>query len=317
MIQEQINMKRRVSILILIALYFITLPAFAAKKISKKEEKRLVKIERYVYGDSQSGKEEDRLKQVEEDLFGRSTGQPVPDKLKYLNDLLFRGTADSPSLDMKVSFLEWRLFNKTGEGTLERRLAELDKQVIGSVSMEPMAFRLEQLAHLTIDNGYVSMHPVTIPKGTIIKLKLEKSLSSRRTKKTDLVPFIVADDLFIDGNILAISKGGIISGSVKKVRRGGRFGRTGYIGIDVNSIESMDSSMIPVEIADSGQKKFDRKKIGMAVGAATLGYVVLGPIGVAGGAFIKGKDVEIPRGTEVTVRTLDDRQVVGVLVHRK
>jgi hypothetical protein len=55
----------------------------------------------------------------------------------------------------------------------------------------------------------------------------------------------------------------------------------------------------------------------MAAGASTLGYLVLGPIGLAGGAFIKGNDIEVGAGTEIIVRTIQDAEVVGVLVHRK
>jgi hypothetical protein len=44
---------------------------------------------------------------------------------------------------------------------------------------------------------------------------------------------------------------------------------------------------------------------------------VLGPIGLAGGAFIKGNDIEVGAGTEIIVRTIQDAEVVGVLVHRK
>ncbi len=309
-------MKLKAKLFILLSLIIFACPAFA-DEISKDMAKKIAKIERYIYGSPQSGSEDNRLRQVEEDLFGRSTGQKASEKADYLHDLLFKGSIDSPSVDMKLNFLEWRLFNKTGLGNLETRLAELDKQVIGNVSLEPMAFRLEQLVHLTIDNGKIHQQQVTVAQGTRVKLKLIDSLSSRKAKKGDIVQFSLSEDLFIDNNILAMAKGGIISGSVASVRRGGRFGRTGYINLEIGKIESMDSTSLPVEVADAGQERFNRKKLGMAVGASTLGYVVLGPIGIAGGAFIKGKDVEVKAGTEIEVRTLDDRKVMGVLVHRK
>ncbi|GAB4281386.1 MAG: hypothetical protein Kow0029_26440 [Candidatus Rifleibacteriota bacterium] len=309
-------MKSRI-MTVLLLLTLCSLPGFAAKATGQNLELKVSKLERYIYGDVQPGAIGQRLSQIEEDLFGRSTAKNTEEKATFLNDFIFRGTNDSPSLDMKLSFLEWKLFNKTGQGNLETRLAELDKQVIGTVSMEPMAFRLEQLVHLTIENGLISLHKVKIPKGTEIKLKLGKSISSRNSQRNDLVPMTVADDLFIDRNILALSKGGIISGKVKSVRRGGRFGRSGYINLEIKTIESMDSTELPVEVAYAGQERFDKKRLGMAAGASTLGYLVLGPIGLAGGAFIKGDDVEVPAGTEITVKTLKDTYVTGVLVHRK
>lgn len=288
----------------------------SAAEVDRDLDKRISRVERYIYGDEQTAETADRLRQIEEDLFGRSTGQTDSEKSRYLHDFIFKGSASNLSLDMKLSFLEWKLFNKTGEGTLEARLAEIDKKVIGNVSMEPMAFRLEQLVHLTIERGLISLHTVTIPAGTEIRLRMKKDLSSLTAAKGDKIPMVVADDLFINGNILAMTKGGIVTAEVKNVRRGGRFGRTGYVNLDVRNIESMDASLLPIKIEDAGSK-FDKRKIGMAAGASTLGYLVLGPIGLAGGAFIKGGEVEVPAGTEISVVTTEDRKVTGVLVPRR
>lgn len=309
-------MKLRYILAAILLLLFYCSAASTAAEVDRDLEKRTAKIERYIYGDTLGGLMTDRLRQTEEDLFGRATGQTDSEKSRYLHDFIFKGSSSNLSLDMKLSFLEWKLFNKTGEGTLEARLADIDRQVIGSVSMEPMAFRLEQLVHLSIEKGLISLHQVTIPQGTEIRLRLKKDISSRTATKNDIIPMIVTDDLFIDNNILVMTKGGIVSASVKNVRRGGRFGRTGYVNLDVRTIESMDSSALPIEIDDAGEK-FDKRKIGMAAGASTLGYLVLGPIGLAGGAFIKGGEVEVPAGTEITVRTTSDCKVTGVLVHRK
>ncbi len=305
---------RRILAVILLLCCMCT--AAVAAEVDRELDKRVSRIERYVYGDEQAAATADRLRQIEEDLFGRSTGQTDSEKSRYLHDFIFKGSANNLSLDMKLSYLEWKLFNKTGEGTLEARLAEIDKKVIGNVSMEPMAFRLEQLVHLTIERGLISLHTVTIPAGTEIRLRLKKDLTSRTASKGEIIPMVVAGDLFVDRNILVMTSGGIVSAEVKNVRRGGRFGRTGYVNLDVRNIESMDASLLPVKIEDAGSK-FDKKKIGMAAGASTLGYLVLGPIGLAGGAFIKGGEVEVPAGTELRVVTTEDRRVTGVLVPKR
>jgi hypothetical protein len=310
-------MKARVLLTLVIVLLLGSLSAFAADSAIKVSDVKISKLERYIYGDEQIGTVKERLSQIEEDLFGRVTGRKVAEKALYLHDLVFKGSKNSASLDMKLSFLEWKLFNSTGQGPLESRLALLDKQVIGSVSMEPLAFRLEQLIHLTIENGLISLHRVKIPRGTEIKLKLSKNISSSSTRKGDLVAMEIADDLFIDRNILTLAKGGIISARVKSVRKGGRFGRTGFVNLDISSIESIDATDLPVKVAYAGQERFNKKRLSMAAGASTLGYLVLGPIGLAGGAFIKGNDIEVGAGTEIIVRTIQDAEVVGVLVHRK
>ncbi len=299
---------------ILLASFFCSL--VSAETLDKEVSKKISRIERYIYGSEQNASTTDRLRQIEEDLFGRTSGQVDSEKANYLHDFIFAGSEQNPSLDMKLSYLEWKLFNATIEGSLEERLAKIDKHITGIQTNEPMAFRLEQQVHVIIENGMISMHKVTIPAGTKFKVKLQKSISSKTSKKGDIVPMVIAEDLFINNSVLVMTKGGIISPTVKNVRRGGRFGRTGLINLDLSNIEAMDSTLINVSI-DSAGEKYDKKKIGMAAGASAIGYVVLGPIGLAGGAFIKGKDIEVPAGTEFNVVTREDCRVNGVSVPKK
>ena len=287
-----------------------------AEPVDKELSKKISKMERYIYGAEQDASTSNRLKQIEEDMFGRTSGQTDSEKAKYLHDFIFVGSNQNPSLDMKLSYLEWKLFNSTIEGTLEERLAKIDKYITGIPSNEAMAFRLEQQVHVIIENGLISTHKVTIPAGTKFKVKLKKKLSSKTAKKDEIVPMVVADDVFINDSILVMTKGGIVSPTVKSVRRSGRFGRTGYINLDLTGIEAMDSTLLKVSIDDAGEK-YDKKKIGMAAGASALGYVVLGPIGLAGGAFIKGGEIEIPVGAEFDIITREDCKVTGVSVPKK
>lgn len=309
------KMKQRYLIVaILLAACFCSL--LKAEPVDQEVRMKISRMERYIYGAEQDASNSNRLKQIEEDLFGRNTGQSDSEKAKYLHDFIFVGSNQNPSLDMKLSYLEWKLFNTTIEGSLEERLAKIDKYITGIPSNEAMAFRLEQQVHVIIENGLISTHKVTIPAGTKLKVKLKKKLSSKTAKKGDLVPMVIADDVFINDSILVMTKGGIISPTIKSVRRSGRFGRTGYINLDLSNLETMDSTLVKVSIDDAGEK-YDKKKIGMAAGASALGFVVLGPIGLAGGAFVKGGEIEIPVGAEFDIVTREDCKVTGVSVPKK
>ena len=299
---------------ILLATCFCSI--LTAETLNKDVSLKISRIERYIYGNEQDASTTDRLKQIEEDLFGRTSGQIDSEKAKYLHDFIFTGSDQNPSMDMKLSYLEWKLFNATMEGSLEERLAKIDKQITGIKTNEPMAFRLEQQVHVIIENGIISMHKVTIPAGTKLKVKVQKSITSKTAKKGDIVPMVIAEDVFINDSILVMTKGGIISPTIKNVRRGGRFGKTGLINLDLSTIETMDSTPIKVSI-DAAGEKYDKKQIGMAAGASALGYVVLGPIGLAGGAFIKGKDITVPEGTIFNIVTREDCKVSGVSVPKK
>ena len=54
------------------------------------------------------------------------------------------------------------------------------------------------------------------------------------------------------------------------------------------------------------------KNLAMAAGASIAGIAILGPIGVVAGAFVHGKDVNLPAGTELFIQTKGDAVLYGV-----
>ena len=54
------------------------------------------------------------------------------------------------------------------------------------------------------------------------------------------------------------------------------------------------------------------KSYAMAAGASVAGMLLLGPIGIIGGAFVKGKNIELPEGTELFIQTQDDTVLYAV-----
>ncbi|NLI79186.1 MAG: hypothetical protein GX442_22425 [Candidatus Riflebacteria bacterium] len=291
-------------------------PAAKPAPLDAQLARRLDRLERFVYGAVQEGEAAPRLERLEKDLFGRRTGQRPPDKAQTLFSFVFQGTAQAPSLDMKLNYLEWKVFNETRQGKLADRIAALDTFVIGSPSTEPLAFRVEQLVHLTIENGIISLHQVRITAGTAVKVRLGKTISSKDSRQGEMVPMTICSDLFVDGNILAIGKGALLSGELEQVRRGRRFGRSGFAKLAITEIAAIDATPVPVRITGLGEE-FNKKKIGMAAGASALGYLVMGPVGLVGGAFIKGEDVALPEGTILDLIVTSDVKVLGVLINRK
>ena len=51
----------------------------------------------------------------------------------------------------------------------------------------------------------------------------------------------------------------------------------------------------------------------MAAGASLAGIAVLGPVGIVAGAFVHGKDVRLPAGTELYIQTKADTTLYGVV----
>ncbi|MBI3039349.1 hypothetical protein HYY75_09940 [bacterium] len=257
-----------------------------------------------------------RLSKIEKDLLDRDSAQTNLDKIKKLYEFLFVTNESYPSLQMKLNFVEWKVFHETRVGTLGERISAVENLVVGKPSTEPLAFRLEQLVQVAVESGIVALHKVKVPKGTKILVRLEKQISSKETRAGSEAFFNVANDLFIDENVLVLSKGEPISGDVDVAKRGRSFGRSGHLVLTVNSIPSLDGTDLGVSLVGLAQE-LDKKKLGIAVAASGVGYLALGPVGLIGGIFVKGKDVQFPAGTEFLVSTAEDKHVFGIVARKE
>ena len=50
----------------------------------------------------------------------------------------------------------------------------------------------------------------------------------------------------------------------------------------------------------------------MAAGASFAGMVILGPIGIVGGAFVHGKEVTIPAGATIYIQNQETTNLYGI-----
>ena len=80
--------------------------------------------------------------------------------------------------------------------------------------------------------------------------------------------------------------------------------------ISFNQVFSIDDEEIPTVLGPEAQDKL--KMEAAAVGASTVGALALGPIGLVGGFFVKGKNVEMPAGTELYIQTQQDVETKGM-----
>ena len=77
------------------------------------------------------------------------------------------------------------------------------------------------------------------------------------------------------------------------------------------TIQLQDS--ICFRVYQSCESEKEMKNLAMAAGASLAGIVVLGPIGIIGGAFVKGKNIDLPEGTEFYIQTKSDAVRYGVV----
>ena len=72
-----------------------------------------------------------------------------------------------------------------------------------------------------------------------------------------------------------------------------------------------DGTEISVFVGELAEQQ--AKSYAGAAGAAIGGMIILGPVGVVGGAFVKGSSVTIPAGSVTYVQTTKDITMQGVV----
>lgn len=142
-----------------------------------------------------------------------------------------------------------------------------------------------------------------IPKGTLVRLKLGQTLSTRKNKTGEMVRLNAVEAIQL-GKQVVIKKGAVAQAQLEKVRGPGRFGRNGSIKIRYLFVTSARGKQIPIVLGERSIKA--NQSMGLAAGASAAGYIILGPIGVVGGVFVKGHHIDIPAGTELMVEVEND-----------
>lgn len=193
-------------------------------------------------------------------------------------------------VDSRIADLEMDMTGKTGTGTYKQRLAALSQASFGS-------------ATLPLDQ-------VRVPAETLIKVALVSPVNSNNLKVGDTIQYKIADDVIVNGK-LVFAKGLPGEGTVTKVKQARNFGRNAEVEIDFNKTKSIDGTYVDTYIGEAAKKEM--KNLAMAAGASLAGIAILGPIGIVAGAFVHGKDVNLPAGTELYIQTKADTTLYGVV----
>lgn len=165
-----------------------------------------------------------------------------------------------------------------------------------------------------------SAREVTIPAGTLLRLRVTRGFGSDISRVEDPVSATLAHGVFVDGRSV-LPAGSQVTGYVSDARRPGRVKGRGRVAVRFTQIEPANESATYrvstrpwVAIAPATKKK-DALTIGVpAAGGAIVGGLVGGKKGAAIGAAAgggagtavvlttRGKDVRVGRGAILTVR---------------
>ena len=123
-----------------------------------------------------------------------------------------------------------------------------------------------------------------IPKDTVVTLSLVDPLHSKKVKKNTTFRLETVDDLVVNG-VVIIPKGREVVGKVLEARGSRAMGGSGKLELNIPYIETLNGVQIPVDGYITGRGGSD--------GGAGVVFAV---VSMAGGLFMKGKNVEYVQG---------------------
>ncbi len=271
----------------------------------------LDRIETIVYGNVNSGGLIERLHAVETVVFGRDLPGSITERQTSLLAFLEKSMGNQPSLLFKTSIAEWALEQKIHPSmSLIKRIEHLEVILNGNTQGGAILPRLEKIYAQLLPEG-ITLAPVELPKGTVVKAMLTQTLTVRTVKKGDIIALATAEPIMI-GDVLVAPVGSRILGHVTKVRLPGMFGRSSKIDIEIDTLEILGPSTIKLGIGTEA-KKATEAYLPIAGAAATslAGALILGPVGLVGGFFIRGNDRQLQEGTVLFVNTEDTVNAIG------
>ena len=290
----------------------LAFPAFAAEPATISG--RMDRVDQVVYGEVKGGSLLERISSVDNLIYGKGnmTGDGLDDRVSnaYL-DVVNSGNDAAPSISARTNALEYYLTDEVKREALADRIGNLEKTVFGKEKTGAIDQRSAELEKAVYGDQHFEMKEVLLPEKTVFKIAINDKVSSKTNMVGDEVTFTVSEDVKV-GNNLVLPKGSQGSGVITKVSQPKSFGRSGKLDISFDQVFSLDDEPIPTVLGPEAKEKL--KMEAAAVGASAVGALALGPIGLVGGFFVKGKDVEIPAGTELYIQTQSSVTTKGLVM---
>ena len=78
----------------------------------------------------------------------------------------------------------------------------------------------------------------------------------------------------------------------------------------LSTARAIDGTNVDTFLGKESKEKME--SMAMAAGASLAGIVLLGPIGIVAGAFVYGKNIDLPAGTELYIQTKAENTLYGI-----
>jgi len=137
--------------------------------------------------------------------------------------------------------------------------------------------------------------PHTLLDGTPVKLRLSQTISSADAKVGQEIPFEVVEEVKVD-DVVVLPKGATAIGTVTECNAKKSMGRAGKLNLNISYARLADQEKVALRATQDNK---GGGHVGAMTGAMVATSIVFFPAAPLF-LFMKGKDITIPQGTEVT-----------------
>lgn len=137
--------------------------------------------------------------------------------------------------------------------------------------------------------------PHTLLDGTPVKLRLSETISSADAKVGQEIPFEVVEDLTVE-QVVVLPKGATAIATVTEADHKKSMGRAGKLNIAISYARLKDQEKVALRAVRDSKGTGHVGAMTGAIVATSIVFFPAAPLFL----FIKGKDISIPQGTEIT-----------------
>ena len=269
-------------------------------------------LESTVYGKVQVGALTDRVHQLQDTILGAKQQGSITGQVESLYKSV-EGQGTKVTLHQEVNALEWMYFDEVHSGSLVERIGEMERSVNGLETKGSLQSRVQKLKQ-SIFGTQVALKTKTgtIGADQVFTLELTEPVTSQKYVKDDVVHVKVAEDV-MDGETLLIPKGTVGTGHITEITKARSFGRNAKLNIVFDQLQGIDGTIFTAIQGEEAKAKTKGEL--KAAGASVAGAVLLGPVGLVGGFFVKGKSIDLPAGTLVYVQPESSVTISGIEIH--
>jgi hypothetical protein len=131
--------------------------------------------------------------------------------------------------------------------------------------------------------------------GTPIKLRLTRNISSADATTGDRVDFEVLEDIKVK-DVIVVPRGGLALATITEAQHKRRMARGGKLDVNIDDVRLIDGEKAPLRAVKEGKGGGHTGAMTGAMIGTAIVFFPAAPLFL----FMHGKDITIPKGTEIT-----------------